>query len=115
MGPSVTPKYYGMKISTLLNATQKLTGDLSYLCSLIEHPDGEFQIVDAVSYAGAVTAVSRQLLFITEDIADNDLSDDQEYVKLSEDDIVMMNSFTEAAEEAIEILEERCGISLRNN
>lgn len=108
-------QHYGIKITTILNAAEKLTADLDYLCSLIEQPDPEFPIADAVIYATAVSALSSQLDFITEDISGNDLSEDEEYVKLTQDEIGMLNLYTENAEDSIKHLEETCGISLRNN
>ena len=108
-------QHYGIKITTILNAAEKLTADLDYLCSLIEQPDPEFPIADAVIYATAVSALSSQLDFIMEDISGNDLSEDEEYVKLTQDEIGMLNLYTENAEDSIKHLEETCRISLRNN
>ena len=106
---------YGMKVSTVLNAVSKLTDDLDYLCALVEQPDPEFPIRDAIVYTGAVAALSNQLEFILEDIADNDLSEDETHVKLSSEEVMMLQTYTETAEEALGLLEERCGISLQNN
>ena len=104
-----------MKIGTILAATERIVSDLDYLCSLVESPDPEFVIVDAVAYAAAVTALSNQLDFVLEDLSTNDLTDDQEHVKLTEDEIWMLNSYTECADAAVKRLEETCGISLQNN
>ncbi len=108
-------QYYGIKISTLLNAAQKLNSDLDYLCALVEQPDSEFVITNALAYARAVTSVSNHLDFLIEDLAENDLSEDEKYVKLSEDDILLMNSYTERCEEDLKLLEKTCGICLQNN
>ena len=108
-------KHYGIRVSTLLNAADTLAADLEYLCSVSEQPDPEFPIVNAVVYAHAVMAVSAQLDFLLEDLSQRSLSEDEEYVKLSEEDVVAMNSYTEATEEALEILEQVCGIYLQNN
>jgi hypothetical protein len=104
-----------MRISTLLNAADKLGQDLEYLCSIAEHPDPDFPIVDAITYSQAVTALALQWSFILEDLAENELSDDEEYVKLTTEDIQLLNSYTEAAEEALKLLETTCGIYLQNN
>ena len=106
---------YGMKVSTILNAVSKLTDDLDYLCSLVEKPDPEFPIRAAIVYTGAVAALSNQLEFMLEDIADNDLTEDETHVRLSTEEVMMLQTYTETAEEAIELLEDRCGISLKNN
>ena len=111
----MTKQYYGIKVSTILNAADKLTADLDYLCSIIENPDPEFPVKNALSYAKAIIAISNQIDFFVEDIADNDLSEDESYVKLSEEEVIIMNDYNEETEEALEILEETCGISLQNN
>ena len=51
LGKKVTKQKYGIKISTILNAAEKLTADLEYLCSIAESPDPEFPIMDALAYA----------------------------------------------------------------
>ena len=106
---------YGIKVSTILNAAEKLTSDLDYLCSLVEMPDAEFPIINALAYARAVTALSNHVDFIIEDLAENDLSEDEDYVKLSKEDIISMNLYTEASEDALKLLEKTCGIYLQNN
>ena len=111
----MTKQKYGIKISTILNAAEKLSADLEYLCSIAENPDPEFPITDALAYARAVSAVANHLDFVIEDLTENDLSENEEYVKLSQDDILLMSRLTEASEEAIKMLEETCGISLQNN
>jgi hypothetical protein len=108
-------QYYGIKVTTLLNAAEKLTADFDYLCSIIEAPDTEFPINDALAYSRAVIALSNHIEFIVEDLSENDLSEDEIYVKLSEEDILAMNSYTENSEEVLELLEKTCGIYLQNN
>ena len=58
---------YGIKVSTILNATDKLTEDLEYLCCLVEKPDPEFVIKNAVAYAHAVMTLSNHFRFILYD------------------------------------------------
>ncbi len=111
----MTTQQYGMKITTILNAADTLEDDLEYLCSLVEKPDEEFHIVDALVYAHAVIAVSHQLDFIIEEISTNELSEDEEYVKLSTEELMKLNSYTENSDAALKALEEICGISLQNN
>jgi len=106
---------YGIHLTTILNATDKITEDLEYLCSLVEKPDPEFVIKNAVVYAHAVMTLSNHLNFVLEELTTRDLTPDETMVKLSEEDIVAMNEYTEASEEALEDLEEECGISLKNN
>lgn len=106
---------YGMRISTILNAVSKLTDDLDYLCSLVEQPDPEFPVRDAIVYTGAIAALSNQLEFMLEDLGENDLNEDETHVTLSNEEVMMLQTYTETAEEALELLEERCGISLQNN
>ena len=108
-------KFYGIKVSTILNAADKLTGDLDYLCSITERPDLEFPLSSAIVYSHAVVALAAQLDFIIEDLADRDLSEDEEYVKVSSEDITTLNTYTEASEDALEMLEKTCGIYLQNN
>ena len=104
-----------MRLSTILSAADKIVADLNYLCSIIESPDPEFTIGDAVTYSTAVVTLSNQLNFILEEISNNDLTEDEEHVKISEEEVWILNSHTEAAEDAIKKLEESCGISLVNN
>ena len=111
----MTEPVYGLKITTILNAADKLAADLEYLCALIEHPDAEFAICDAVIYSRAVSAVATQLDFIVEGLSQNELSEDEECVTLSNEEIQMLNVYTNASEDALAELEEICGISLQNN
>jgi hypothetical protein len=106
---------YGIKVTTILNAAKRLSADLDYLCSVVEHPDPEFPVINALAYARAVTAISNQLDFFIEDLSDNNLSEDEEYVKISEEEVLMMNTFNEGTEAALLVLEKVCGISLQNN
>lgn len=106
---------YGIKITTILNAADKIADDLDYLCSLVEHPDTEFPITDAVVYANAVMALTAQLEFISEDLSENELNDEEDCVTLSQEELITLTSYTESAEEALEILEDVCGISLQSN
>ena len=106
---------YGIKVTTILNATEQLTADLEYLASIVENPDPEFPVVDALVYAEALTALSIQLDFFIEDLAEHTLSEDGEYVKLSEEELLMMSAYNDEAVQALLILEEVCGISLQNN
>ena len=114
MGPALK-QAYGIKVTTILSATEKLTEDLEYLCSLIEKPDPEFKIKNAIVYAHAVMTLSTHLDFVLEELTNRDLTPDEELVKLSQEDIIAMNEYTEASEEALEDLEVLCGISLKNN
>ena len=106
---------YGIKVTTILSATEKLTDDLEYLCSLIEKPDPEFTIKNAIAYAHAVMTLSNHLDFVLEELTNRDLTPEEDMVKLSEEDVIAMNEYTEATEEALEDLEILCGISLKNN
>ena len=106
---------YGIKVTTILNATEKLTEDLEYLCSLTEKADPEFKIKNAIAYSHAVMILSNHLDFVLEEITKRDLTPDEEMVKITEEDVMAMNEYTEASEQALEDLEVLCGISLKNN
>ena len=106
---------YGIKVTTILNATEKLTDDLEYLCSLVEKSDPEFKIKNAIAYAHAVMTLSNHLDFVLEEISTRDLTPDEDMIKLSEEDVIAMNEYTEASEDALADLEDLCGISLKNN
>ena len=106
---------YGIKVSTILHATESLTEDLDYLCSLVEKPDPEFNIKNAIVYAHAVMTLSNHLEFVLEELTQRDLTPEEDLVKLNEEDIIAMNEYTEATEEALKDLEDLCGISLKNN
>lgn len=111
----MSKEYYGIKVDTLINAAERLTSDLDYLCSLVEQPDPEFVVRDAISYAYAISSLSAQLEFVIEDLSENDLSEDEEYVRLSTEDVYALNRYTENSEDSLKRLEETCGISLQNN
>ena len=106
---------YAIRVTTILNATEKLTEDLEYLCSLVEKPDPEFVIKNAIVYAHAIMTLSNHLDFVLEELTQRDLTPDEDMVKLSEEDVIAMSEYTDASEEAIEDLETLCGISLKNN
>jgi len=106
---------YGIRVSTILNATDKLTEELEYLCSLVEKADPEFRIKNAIVYSHAVMTLSNHLDFVLEELTQRDLTPDEDMVKLTEEDVLAMNEYTEASEEALEDLEVLCGISLKNN
>lgn len=106
---------YGIKVETILNATEKLTDDLEYLCSIIEKPDPEFKVKNAIVYAHAVMTLSTHLDFVLEELTQRELTPEEDMVKLNEEDVIAMNEYTEASEEALGDLETICGISLRSN
>ena len=58
---------YGIKVSTIVNATETLTDDLDYLCALVEQPDPEFSIKDAVVFSRLGMTISHHLDFIVEE------------------------------------------------
>jgi hypothetical protein len=111
----VTHEFYGIKVTTMMSAATKLREDLDYLCSLVEHPDPEFPIADAVVYGQAIVAVANQLDFIAEDLSQNKLNEDKTYVKLSKEELMMLSTYNSTCEEVLATLEEICGISLQNN
>ena len=106
---------YGIKVEVILNATEKLTQDLEYLCSLVEKPDPEFTIKNAIIYSHAVMTLSNHLDFVLEELTARDLTPDETMVKLTQEDVIAMNDYTEASEDALCDLEDLCGISLKNN
>jgi hypothetical protein len=111
----VNEELYGIRVTTILSAADKLTAELEYLCALIEHPDPEFAIADAVVYGHAIVAVATQLDFIANELSENELNEDETHVKLSKDEVMMLNAYNSTCEEALSTLEEICGISLQNN
>ena len=115
MARTLSDQTYGIRHSTILNAVNNISKDLEYLCALVEKPDDEYVLRDAVAYSRAVVALTYQLEFFLHDIAENDLSTDGEHVKLSTEQIFAMQDYAESAEEAMRELEKLCGISLQNN
>ena len=111
----VTKQFYGMKVMTILNASERLTADFDYLSCILEKPDPEFHIKDALVYAEAIMAVAAQLDYVVENLSQNELSEDEQYVKLTKDEVMMLNTYNTNTEEALLVLEEVCGISLKNN
>jgi len=105
---------YGMKLDSLIRGIDTTEKDLNFLCSLIESPDEEYNIPDAVEYAHAIVALSRQLNYMISEISENDLTEDEELVMLSKEQLVTLNALTNAVEDAVGRLR-LCGISLKQN
>tara|TARA_R110000822_G_scaffold1791_1_gene8307 strand:+ start:2936 stop:3283 length:348 start_codon:yes stop_codon:yes gene_type:complete len=115
MGIKMTEQRFGLKVTTIINAADKIADDLDYLCSLVEQPDTEFPITDAVVYANAVMALNAQLEYISADLAENELNDEGDCVTLTQEELMTLTSYTESVDDALEILEDVCGISLQSN
>ena len=77
-------------------------------------PVGTVGLMDAYRSSLQVS-LSNQLDFLLEDLANNDLSEDEIYVKLSRDEVFMLDNYNTQTEEALKSLEEVCGISLQSN
>jgi hypothetical protein len=114
MEDQMSEKTYGLRITTIDIAIQQLEEDVEYLCSMVETPDPDFIVRDAVAYSLAMVALLRHLEF-AEDLAENEISDDGIYIKVNDQELVMMREYTEGTEVALTHLEETCGISLRKN
>ena len=106
---------YGIKITTIERAVSNISSDLDYLCSLIECPDSEFPIKDALVYARAVNCLLAQLDFAEKVAAENDIDEEGIYFRLSDKELVLLGQHADEVEEALLDLEEICGISLRKN
>ena len=106
---------YGMRRANLNRGIDLVSQDLNYLCSLIEHPDPEFIIMDAVIISAAIVALANQLDFMADEISSNPISDDGDFVKLSKEEVTLLNDLSEEAEASVERLEELCKISLKKN
>ena len=65
--------------------------------------------------AHAVMTLSTHLDFVLEELTQRELTPEEDMVKLNEEDVIAMNEYTEASEEALGDLETICGISLRSN
>ncbi len=105
---------YGIRVYTINEAIVNISGDLDYLCSLIENPDPDFPIKDALVYSRAVAALCHQL-DLAEKIAENEMSADGEYIKVSEQELIAMGDNTDNTDDTLLELEEICGISLKKN
>jgi hypothetical protein len=107
-------KQYAMKLDELLTGVEVVGEDLDFLCSLAESPTEEYQIPDAVAYSLAVLALTNQLGFMTEQVANNKLSDDEQHVILTKEEVDTMNALYDEVEEALTRLRQ-CGISIQIN
>jgi hypothetical protein len=105
---------YGVRIPTIETAILQVSGDLDYLCSLIEQPDQNFAIKDALIYCRAVSLLTEQL-DLAERISGNEIDQDGEYFKVSEKELHLMGRITDDVDDALLDLEEICGISIRKN
>ena len=59
--------------------------------------------------------LTAQLEYISEDLSENELNDEEDCVRLTQAEVMALHSYTESSEAALKILEEVCGISLQNN
>jgi hypothetical protein len=107
-------KQYGMKLDSLIRGIEVTQQDLDFLCSLVEVPDEDYSVPDAIDYSCAVVALYRQLQFMVEDLSANPLSEDENMIKLSKEDLETLTDLSDAVEEALGRLRE-CGISLKQN
>ena len=107
-------KSYGIRVVTIDAAIDSLIGDLDYLCNIIEDPEAGYVVKDAVVYSIAVVAIMDHLDF-AESLTNNEVSRDGNYIKLSEEELVMMSDYTHSTEAALKQLEEICGISIKTN
>lgn len=106
--------HYGIRIKTIETAISQISGDLEYLCSLIENPDQDFPIKDALVYCRAVRALVEQL-DLAEQISENEIDQEGQFFRVSEKDLHKMGECTDDVEDSLLDLEEICGISLRKN
>ena len=107
-------KTYAMNLNNLMNGIKVVGEDLEFLCSLVEDPDSEYKIPDAVEYSNAVVTLMNQLTFMVEEIDHHNLTDDGKFVILTKDEVNTLSVLSDAAEEALEGLR-KCGISIKNN
>ena len=107
-------KTYGMKISSLLTGIDNTEKDLDFLCSLVESPDEEYRVPDAVEFSFAVVALSHQLDYMILEISESETTEDEEMVLLSKEQLVTLTTLTDAVETALGRLRS-CGISLKQN
>jgi hypothetical protein len=107
-------KSYAMNYDELLRGIEIIGEDLDFLCSLSENPSEEYQIPDAVEYSLAVIALTNQLAYMTQDLATSKLSEDENHVILTKEQVDKMNDLYEEVEEALVRLR-KCGISIQIN
>jgi len=105
---------FGMPVASLLQGIEVTRKDLNFLCSLVELPDSEFPIPDAVEYSYAIVALTEQLTYMVDHISTNELTDDEDVIKVSKKELLKLTSLSEKVEEALGRLR-ACGISLKPN
>ena len=105
---------YGMPVESLLKGIEVTRKDLDFLCSLIEAPDEEFPIPDAVDYSYAIVALTSQLTYMVDNIAQNELSEDEELITISQKELYKLTELSDKVEEALGRLR-ACGISVKSN
>jgi len=106
---------YGLRVATIEVAIHQLSEDIEYLCSIIESPHPDFVVKDAVAYSLALASLLRHLSF-AEDLAEkNEQSTDGVYIKVNNEELLMMQECTKESETTLLHLEETCGISLQKN
>ena len=107
-------KTYGMKTTSLLQGIEITQKDLDFLCSLAEDPDESFPIKDAVEYSFAIVALTQQLDYMREEISHNELTEDEDLITLTKEQLLTLHKLSDAVEDAIGRLR-LCGISLKQN
>tara|TARA_R100000995_G_scaffold84579_1_gene63741 strand:+ start:2369 stop:2701 length:333 start_codon:yes stop_codon:yes gene_type:complete len=110
----MSAKTYGMNLDTLLFGIDKTERDLDFLCSLVELPDQEYRIPDAVEYSFAVVALSRQLEYMTIELSTNEVDEETNLVLLTKKQLTKLTNLSDNVEDALRRLRQ-CGISLEQN
>jgi len=105
---------YGMPVESLLMGIEVTRKDLDFLCSLVEAPDTEYPIPDAIDYSTAIVALNSQLRYMVDNISVKELTEDEELFKISQKELLKLTELSENVEKALERLR-ACGISLKSN
>lgn len=105
---------YGMPVDSLIMGIEVTRKDLDFLCSLIEAPDTEYPIPDAIDYSNAIVALNTQLTYMVDNISTNELTEDEDVIKISQKELLKLTELSETVEKALERLRS-CGISLKSN
>lgn len=106
---------YGVKVSSLEVGLDALGGELDHLLSLVESPDPEYKVQDAVLYCEAIATFSEMIEFLVGALSLNEISPDGVHIKMSSEEIVVMGHLSDTTEEIRGDLLKQCGISLAKN
>ena len=110
---------YLMSLAAYNQGVEQASLTLDYLCAFVDAPFSEFGVSDIGALASAIAALSEQLQFMSEVLADNKVilanDDNKEYIVLSKDQVVDLAQLSDVVEQKTQELRHLCHIRVEVN